>query len=173
MTLEEAMAISERRLDTEPREDEIAAWRASQPRPKPKRRTRGLDTAPAPEVDWATVIRQAILGEREHTAEVVGGAIGEYGNGLLDEIEATIAATAAELREEFARQIDQLRAELSGRIDSTQTHGAELKAQLDEIIARRRRTKAAKANGEHLLLPAPVLADARDALSLGNGDARP
>ena len=36
-----------------------------------------------------------------------GQAIGECGNGIFDETEAMIAATAAELREELSRQIDQ------------------------------------------------------------------
>jgi hypothetical protein len=130
---------------------------------------------PAPEpIDWALVIRQAILGERAFLTEAIGQALAGYGDGLGDEliaqVESMIAATAAELREEFSRQI----AELSGRIDSTQTHGAELKAELEKIIARKRRAKAAKANGEHLLLPAPALADASLVPSPnGNGDGRP
>jgi hypothetical protein len=128
---------------------------------------------PAPEqIDLAAVIRGAILGERAHMTEAIGGAIAEYGDGLGDsiiaDVEAMIAATAAELRDEFARAIDQLRIELSGRIDSTQTHGAELKAELDKIIARRKRARAAKPD-DPLLLPAP-LADA--SLAPRNGDGR-
>jgi hypothetical protein len=161
MSLEEAERIARNYLPDEPRQDDLTAWRRSRPRPEPKRETRGLDTAPAePPIDWAAVIRGAILGERAHMTEAIGGAIAEYGNELGDsiiaDVERMIAATAAELRDEFSRQINQLRAELSGRIDSTQTHGAELKAQLDEIIARRRRARAAKPNGGSLLqLPAP------------------
>jgi hypothetical protein len=179
VTLEEAEYIARNYLPDEPRPDEIASWRASQPRPEPARRERGLDTMPAPpEIDWALVIRQAILGERAFLTEAIGGAIAEYGDGLGDgiiaDVERMIAATAAELREEFSRQIDQLRAELSGRIDSTQTHGAELKAELEKIIARRRRTKTAKPSG--LLLPAPALAALADASlapkANGNGDGR-
>jgi hypothetical protein len=108
-------------------------------------------------------------------SQAIGGAIAEYGDGVGDgiiaDVERMIAATAAELKEEFARQIAELKAELSGRIDSTQTQGAELKAELDKIIARRRRAKAAKPNGEHLLLPAPALADASLAPRT-NGDGR-
>jgi hypothetical protein len=161
MSLEEAEFIARNYLPDEPRPDEISSWRASQPRPKPARRERGLDTMPAPpEIDWADVIRGAILGEREFMSQAIGGAIAEYGDGLGDsiiaDVENMIAATAAELRDEFSRQIAELKAELSGKIDQTQTHGAELKAQLDAIVARRRRAKAAKPNGEHLMLPAPA-----------------
>jgi hypothetical protein len=171
--LDEAEYIARNYLPVEPRPDEISSWRASQPRPEPKREERKLDTMPAaPEqIDWADVIRQAILAERSLMSEIIGGAIAEYGDELGDsivaDVERMIAATAAELREEFSRQI----AELSSRIDSTQTHGAELKAQLDAIIAKRKRAKAAKANGEHLLLPAPALADASLAPGF-NGDGR-
>jgi hypothetical protein len=160
MTLEEAEYIARNRLPGEPPVDPVASWRANKPPPEPAREPQKLDTMPAPQIDWALVIRQALLGERAHMVEAVGQAIGEHGNGLLGEIETMIAATAAELREEFARAIDQLRSELSGRIDSTQTHGAELKAQLEVLLAKRRRAKAAKPNGSALLLPAPALADA-------------
>src|SRR5262245_12612480 len=153
------------------------------PQPEPEKRERGgLDTMAAPPpIDWALVIRQAILGERAFLTEAIGGAIAEYGDDLGDsiiaDVERMIAATAAELKEEFARQIAELKAELSGRIDSTQTHGAELKAELEKIVARRKRGRAAKPNGgeqgEPLLLPAPPLADASLAPSLnGNGDGR-
>src|SRR5262245_39714505 len=161
VTYEEAERIARGQLlPGEPRADEITAWRASRPPREPARRERGLDTIPAPPpIDWALVIRQTILGERAHMTEAIGGAIAEYGDGLGDElladVEGMIAAAVAELREEFSRQIDQLRTELSGRIDSTQTHGAELKAQLDAIIAKRKRAKAAKPNGSTLLLPSP------------------
>jgi hypothetical protein len=108
------------------------------------------------------VIRGALLGERVVWTEAVGQALAEYGDELgdsiIDDVRGMIEAAVAELRDEFAKQID----ELSGRIDSTQTQGAELKAELDKIIARRRRAKAAKANGERLpsgeplLLPSPA-----------------
>jgi hypothetical protein len=161
MTLEEAMAISEHRLPGEPPE---ADWRASRPAPEPKRKARGLDTAQRPEIDLAYVIRGAILAERAQMVEIIGESIGEYGNQLLDEIETTIAATASELREEFSRQIDQLRAELSETANESaanvaliHSQGEKLKAQLEEVIAKRTRTKAAK---PLLQLPAPN----------GNGD---
>jgi hypothetical protein len=157
MSLTEAEYIARGRLADEPAEDWLTSWQATRPRPEPERRARGLDTAPPAEpVDWALVIRQALLGERAHMTEAIGGALAEYGDELGDElladVERMIAAAVAEVKEEFARQI----AELSARIDSTQTHGAELKAQLDAIVTRRRRAKAAKPNGEHLLLPAPA-----------------
>ena len=76
--------------------------------------------------------------------EAVGQAIGEYSNGILDETEAMIAATAAELREDFSWQIDQLRAELSGQVDLVHTQGAETRAEVEKILARRRRAKSAK-----------------------------
>jgi hypothetical protein len=176
MTLEEAEAIARGRTADEPAEDWLASWRRTRPRPEPARKQRSLDTMPQPaqEVDVAFVIRAALKAERSVMSEIVGGALGEYGNQLADEllgqVERMIAATAAELRDEFSRQIDQLRAELSGRIDSTQTHGA---AQLDEIIAKRRRARTAakpNGNGSTLLLPAPALADA--SLARTNGDGR-
>ena len=153
MTLEEAMFIANNRLPGEPAE---VNWRATRPVREPPKRERGLDTAPAePPIDWAAVIRGAILGERAHMTEAIGGAIAEYGNELGDSIIADVERMIAEAKEEFARQIAELKAELSGRIDSTQTHGAELKAQLEAIIAKKRRAKAAKANCERLLLPGP------------------
>jgi hypothetical protein len=170
MTLEEAMFIANNRLPGEPAE---VNWRATRPVREPPKRERGLDTAPAePPIDWAAVIRGAILGERAHMTEAIGGAIAEYGNGIIDEIETMIAATAAELREEFSRQIDQLRAEFSGRIDEManefagnvaliHSQGERLKAELDAVIAKKTRARH-KANGSTLLqLPAP------------NGDGRP
>jgi hypothetical protein len=66
MTLEEAEWIARNRLPDEPCGDELTSWRASRPRQEPRRQTRSLDTAPAePPIDWALVIRGAILGERE------------------------------------------------------------------------------------------------------------
>jgi hypothetical protein len=149
MTLEEAEWIARNRLPDEPREDKVATWRASRPRPEPARRERGLDTMPAePPIDWALVIRQAILGERAFMNEAIGGAIAVYGDGLGDsiiaDVERMIAATAAELKEEFARQIAELKAELSGRIDSTQTHSAEVKAEVGKIL----RPEAARQGSE-------------------------
>jgi hypothetical protein len=168
MTLQEAMEISNRLLPGEPGGDELANWQAMRPRPEPPKRERGLDTAPPmPEIDWALIINAAIRGERAHMVEAVGEAIGEHGNGLLTEVEGMIAQAADQLRAEinklraeFAIQIDQLRNELSVRIDSAHTQGNELRAQLEEIIAKKKRarTKAAL-----LQLPAPN----------GNGDAHP
>jgi hypothetical protein len=92
------------------------------------------------------------------------------------------------LREEFGRQIEQLRDELSGKIDEIanesaanvaliHSQGEKLKAELEKIVARRRRARTAKPNGElysgdPLLLP-PPLADASLAPGAnGNGDGR-
>ena len=156
MTLEEAMHIASHRLPEEPREDEIANWRASRPVPEPAKRTRSLDTAPAaPQVDWAAVINGAIRGERAHMVEAVGQAIGTYGNDVIAEVEQMIAAAVEQLRAEFAAQIERVANEFSGQMDLVHTQGAELRAQLEEVIAKKKRTKAAKANGEHLLLPSP------------------
>jgi hypothetical protein len=69
MTLEEAEWIATHRLPEEPPEDGVAAWRASQPRQEPRREgERKLDTMPMPAeppIDWAAVIRGAILVFRE------------------------------------------------------------------------------------------------------------
>ena len=180
MTLEEAEWIARNRLPEEPREDEIAAWRASRPRREPPRRERGLDTMPAPPaIDWADVIRRAILGERAHMTEAIGGAIGEVRNETLDEVEQLIAQAADQIKSELRAEIDQMRVEFFKRLDSVRGQGTELRAELEKI--RKRRAKTAKPNGEYsgepLLLPAP-LADASlapDALSPkgSNGDGRP
>jgi hypothetical protein len=160
MSLEEAEWIARNRLPDEPSEDEVASWQAHRPRPEPRRETRSLDTAPAPpQIDWADVIRRAILAERSVMSEIVGSAIGEIRNETLDEVEGMIAAAVnqlrAELRVEFSRQLDGLR----GQIDA---QGNELRSRLEEVIAKKRRTKdAAKPNGSLLQLRPP------------NGDARP
>jgi hypothetical protein len=177
MTLQEAEWIARNYLPDEPRPDDLTAWRASRPRPEPRREERKLDTMPPePPIDWALVIRQAILGERAFMNEAIGGAIAEYGDqlgdGIIADVERMIAAMAAELKDEFARQIAELKAELSCRIDSTQTHSAEVKAEVETILAKRKRARAAKPNGEHLLLPPPPLADASLAPGSGNGDGR-
>jgi chorismate mutase len=155
MTLEEAMAINDRLLPGEPGGDEIARWQACRPQPEPARQQRGLDTAPAPQVvDWALVIRQALLGERAHMTEAIGEALGEHGNKLLDESRDDDRGGCNQLRAEHAEQLDQLRAQ----IDLAHTQGAELRAELENIIAKRKRAKAAKANGEArplLQLPNP------------------
>jgi hypothetical protein len=114
------------------------------PPPEPERKPRGLDTAPAPQIDWAAVINGAIRGERAHMVEAIGQAIGQYGDELLGEVEAMIAAAVNQLRTEFAGQLN----ELSARIDLSHTQGAELRAQLETIMKRRTKPR--------LLLPAPV-----------------
>jgi hypothetical protein len=138
----------------------------------------------APQVDWALVIRQTILGERAHMTEAIGGAIAEYGDELGDsivaDVERMVAATAAELREEFSRQIDQLRAELAEQgnelfasVATVHGQGERLKAQLEAVTAKKTRARAAKpngSNGEHLLLPAPAASLAPGVN--GNGDGR-
>jgi hypothetical protein len=146
MTLEEAEWIARNRLPDEPRADEITAWRASQPRPGPKRETRGLDTMPMPaEIDWADVIRRAILAERSVMSEVIGEAIGEVNNSTLDEVETLIAKTADQLREE----INQMRVEFFKRLDLVRGQGVELRAEIEKIAAKKRRARstAASPNG--------------------------
>jgi hypothetical protein len=173
MTLEEAEFIARNRLPGEPREDGITAWRASRPRPEPARREKGLDTMPAPEqIDWADIIRRAILAERSVMSEVIGSAIGEYGNQTLDEVETLIAKAADQIKTELREEIGQMREEFFKRLDLVRGQGVELKAELEKIAARKRRARsaAAKPNGEHLLLPPPALADA--SLAPGNGDGR-
>jgi hypothetical protein len=180
VTEEEALWISEHRLPGVPPEDEITAWRACRPPPEPARRGRGLDTAPAAGIDWALVIRQAILGERAHMVEAVGQAIGEHGNGLLTEVEGMIAQAAEQVRAELRAEIDQMRAEFFNRLDLVRGQGVELRAQLEAAIAKKKRARpTAQPNGGSLLqLPAPALADASlapDALAHNptNGDGRP
>jgi hypothetical protein len=167
MTLEEAMAISEHRLPGEPPE---ADWRASRPRPEPRREERKLDTMPAaPEIDSALVIRQAILAERSVMSEVIGEAIGEVNNQTLDEVEQLIAQAAGQIKTELREEIGQMREEFFKRLDLVRGQGAELKTELDKIVARRKRARAAKPEGSPLMLPAPLA----DAPGLnGNGDGR-
>jgi len=151
MTLEEAMHIASNRLPEEP-EDALTNWQAARPPPEPPKRPRGLDTSP---VDWPAEIRKAASRERALIVEAVGQALGEHGNAIIGEVEQMIAAAVdqvrSELRAEFAGQIS----ELSARIDLAHTQGNELRAQLEEIIAKKRRAKAAKPNGSRLLLPGP------------------
>jgi hypothetical protein len=73
-------------------------------------------------------------------------------------IAAAVDQLHTELRMELANQADQLRNELSARIDLFHTQGNELRAQLDEIIAKKTR---ARRKAPLLQLPGP------------NGDARP
>ena len=153
MTLEEAMRIASH--PGEPGGDELARWQAHRPQPQPPKRPQSLDTAPP--IDWAAVIHGAIRGERAHVLEVVGQALGEYGNEVVAEVEQMTAQAIdqlrTELRAELASQVDQLRSELSGQI----TQGNELRAlraQLEEIIAKKTRAR-------RLQLPG------------SNGDARP
>jgi hypothetical protein len=153
VTLEEAMHISDHLLPGEPGSDELARWQAQRPQPEPPKRERGLDIAPAPQIDWAAIINGAIRGERAHMVEAIGQAIGQYGDELLTEVEGMIAQAIdqlrTELRAEFANQVDQLRNELSGQIN---TQGNELRAQLQEIIAKKKR---ARTKASPLQLPAP------------------
>jgi hypothetical protein len=123
-----------------------------------------LDTAPAePPIDLAAVVRGALLGERSFMTEAFGEALGEYGNQLLGDVETMVAAKTAEIREEFGRRVDQLRAELSelanesaANISLIHGQGERLKAELEAVIAKKTRTRAAKPNGGPLLsLPAP------------------
>jgi hypothetical protein len=148
MTLEEAMAISEHRLPGEPPE---ADWRASRPRQEPKRQTRGLDTAQQPEIDIAYVIRGALKAERSVMVEIVGQALGEYGNQLADEILAEvrqlIEAAVEGLRAEFSRQLDQLREDFTAQaaeafesIALIHEQGERLRSQLEQVIAKKTRT---------------------------------
>jgi hypothetical protein len=81
--------------------------------------------------------------------EIVGQALGQYGDELLGDIEGMIAAAVNQLRTEFAGQLN----ELSARIDLAHTQGAELRTQLETIIERKKRR--AKPNGSRLLLPGP------------------
>jgi hypothetical protein len=168
MSLEEAERIARNYLPDEPRQDDLTAWRASQPRQERARRERGLDTMPAePPVDWAAVINGAIRGERAHMVEAIGEAIGEHGNELLDQVETMIAQAIdklrAEMRIEASRQLEHLRTEFTAQttelfesVAMIHGQGERLKAQLEAVIAKRTRARAAKPNGGSLLqLPAP------------------
>jgi hypothetical protein len=151
MSLEEAEWIARNRLPEEPREDEIAAWRRSRPSREPARRKRGLNTMPAEQqqqqIDWADVINRAIRGERAHMVE----AIGEHGNGLLAEVEGMIAQAInqvrAELRVEFARELDGLRNEIFAQVDVMQKDSGDLRARLEEVKKKRTRPKATNGEG--------------------------
>jgi hypothetical protein len=177
MTLEEAEYIARNRLPDEPREDE---WRPSRPSPEP-RRERTLDTAPAPDpVDWSAVIGMALKASRAEQAEVIGSAMGEYGNQLADELLAEvrqlIEAAVEGLRAEFTRQIEELRSDFTAQatdlfesVALISTEGQRLRAQLEQAIAKKTRTGAkAPRNGSDAL----PLADASLAPKGFNGDGR-
>jgi hypothetical protein len=152
VTLEEALRIDRSRLPEEGPEDPLASWRASKPLPEPVKAPRGLDTAPP--IDWASIIRATVKAERAFLTDIVGRALAEYGNDVIAEVETMITAAVdrlrAELHVELANQLDQLRSELFGRIDSVHTQGDELRAQLEEIIAKKKRARKAL-----IQLPAP------------------
>jgi hypothetical protein len=141
VTLEEAEYIARNYLPDEPRPDEISSWRASQPRPEPARGPRGLDTAPAPQVDVADVIKMALRAERDLMTEAVGGALAEYTDNALSEVDAEI--------QKLRTEVDQLRSEFSQANELR-----EIRAQLAEI----KEMLAKKARGRKippLQLPAP------------------
>ena len=158
MTLEEAMAISNNRLPEEG--PPLADWQRAPP--EPPKRPRGLDTAPAPQVDWSTVIRQALKAERTLTTESVGGALAEIRDGLRDEFEAAIE----KVRAEFRREVERLRAEFSQarEVQSLRTELAEIKGLLT--------ARSRKAASSQVPAPSLPLADASPAPKAnGNGRA--
>jgi hypothetical protein len=117
-----------------------------------------------PEIDWADIIRRAILAERSIMSEVIGSAIGEINNETLDEVETLIAKAADQIKCELRAEIDQMRVEFFKRLDLVRGQGVELRTELEKIGGAKRRRARSKPNGEldsgdPLLLPAP-LADA-------------
>jgi hypothetical protein len=114
MTLEEAMAISERQLPGEP--------------PEPDWRPPAEPAKPAPQTDWSGVISRALKAERACLTEATGLAIGEVRNEVLDELDAAVEKLRAELRAEAAR----LRAEFSqaNELRDLRVQLAEIKAML-------------------------------------------
>src|SRR5262249_50797714 len=103
----------------------------------------GLDTMPAePQVDWA---ERSIRAERSIISEIVGSAIGEIQNQTLDEVEQMIATAADQVRAEFTAQLNQLRTELGIQNDRIQA----VRAEVEQIVARKRRAKTAKPNGSN------------------------
>jgi hypothetical protein len=95
-------------------------------------------------------------------SEVIGTAIGEINNQTLDEVERLIAQAAEQIKKDLRAEINQMREVFFKRFDLVRGQGVELRAELEKIIlARKRRAKAAKpnGNGSTLMLPAP-LADA-------------
>ena len=101
MSLEEAEAIARHRL---PAEGPPTDWRGQQ-EPAPAKPARGLDTMPEPQIDWSSVISQALKTERALLTEATGQAIGEVRSEICDEIEA--------LRVEMRAEVERLRAEFS------------------------------------------------------------
>src|SRR5262245_39344462 len=150
MTLEEAERIACTLLPGE-RADALTNWRGSMPPPEPVKAPRGLDTAPAPQIDWSLIIHQALKAERGLLTEATGLAIGETREALRDEFEAAIE----KLRTEFRAEVDRLRAEFSQarEVQSLRVELAEIKTLL---TARSRRATPAQP----------------PASTSGNGDAR-
>jgi hypothetical protein len=58
-------------------EDKLAAWKRTMPKPEPKPRQRGLDTAP---VDWSSIIDERIGNMKEFVMDVLGQALCESFN---------------------------------------------------------------------------------------------
>jgi hypothetical protein len=111
VTYEEALRIARgERLPGEPKEDTLERWSRNRPEPTP--RSPNLDITP---VDWSVVIASALKAERAHMIEVVGRALGEFKNQLLDEVEQLIAEAADQVRVEMKQAFDQLRADADPR----------------------------------------------------------
>jgi hypothetical protein len=162
MTLEEAERIARERTPDEPAEDWLASWQAARPRPEPERKAPKLDTM---QTDVRDEIRSVVDRERKILTEATGLAIAEIRDETLDEVDAAIAKAVEQLRAEFAGQLAQLRCQ-------TDTLGGELKARLEQIIARKRRARAAKTNAESDITARPVPLQLPGPGANGNGHAQ-
>jgi hypothetical protein len=112
-------------------------------------------------------------------AEIVGGALGEYGNQLADELLAEvrqlIEAAVEGLRAEFKRELDELRSDFTAQttelfesVALISTESQRLRSQIDAVVAKKTRTRSKAASNGGDALP---LADASLAPRI-NGDGR-
>jgi hypothetical protein len=104
----ERLAVEQLPL-SEPHEDAFERWERLKPKPEEPKPPRDLDTP----IDWDARIAAAIAAEREFMVEVIGAALGEYADQLVDEIEKKIAEQVDQLRAEIAEEVTKVRADMN------------------------------------------------------------
>jgi hypothetical protein len=81
-------------------------------REQPAKRQRGLDTKPAPEVDWSAVIAAACRAERAHTSALLTELLIQLQDDIAERVRAEIEAHQQKTTlTKLADSVDQLRAD--------------------------------------------------------------
>jgi hypothetical protein len=97
--------------------DPLSEWRKGMPQPEPPRKERGLD---APPVDMDAHVEAIVAAEREFIMTVVGQAMKEFGDSLIDEIEHKIREQVDKIRVDFGLEstVEQLVADALSKSQS-------------------------------------------------------